>query len=45
MDELTAGDNTFEFELYHDNAVKRVEIRLIDRALPVDQLVEEATRP
>lgn len=39
------GDNTFTFEPTDKSAIKRVVVRVIDRALPVSELVEEATRP
>ncbi|MFK7790630.1 MAG: hypothetical protein AB8C95_14195 [Phycisphaeraceae bacterium] len=39
------GDNTFAFEATETNAIKRIVVRVIDKALPITELVEEATRP
>ena len=45
LDQLTLGDNEMRFDASADNAIKRVVIRVIDKSLPISQLVEEATRP
>ena len=39
------GDNTFIFDPTDQSAIKRIVVRVIDKALPVPELVEEATRP
>lgn len=43
--EFKPGDNTFTFEPTDKSAIKRVVVRVVDKALPVSELVEEATRP
>lgn len=43
--QFTLGDNTFNFDPTDTSAIKRIVIRVVDKALPVSELVEEATRP
>ena len=45
MSKLTLGDHTLSFDADETNAVKRVVIRLIDKSLPLTDLVNEAIRP
>jgi hypothetical protein len=45
LSQFKPGDNTFTFEPTDKNAIKRIVIRVIDKALPVRALVDEATRP
>lgn len=45
LNQFKPGDNTFNFEPNDKSAIKRVVVRVIDKALPVSELVEEATRP
>ena len=45
LDRFKPGDNTFTFDPTDENAIKRIVIRVIDKSLPVTELVEEATRP
>ena len=45
LEKFTLGDNTFTFNATDKNAIKRVVIRVIDKSLPLPELVEEATRP
>lgn len=45
LDAFELGDNTFTFEPSEENAIKRVVVRVMDKGLPVKELVEEATRP
>lgn len=45
LEHLTLGDNAFEYEAAEGNAVKRLVVRVIDKSLPVEQLVNEAIQP
>lgn len=45
LKDFKPGDNTFTFEATDTSAIKRVVVRVIDKALPIPELVEEATRP
>lgn len=45
LDAFQLGDNAFEFEETDDNAIKRIVVRVIDKSLPMTELVQEATRP
>lgn len=45
LDQFELGDNTFTFDATDKNAIKRIVVRVIDKALPIPELVEEATRP
>lgn len=45
LEKLTLGDHTLTFDAGEDNAVKRVVVRLIDKSLPLKELVDEAVRP
>lgn len=45
LTQFKPGDNTFTFDATDTNAIKRIVIRVVDKALPVKELVEEATRP
>lgn len=45
LSQFKPGDNTFHFEPNDKSAIKRIVVRVIDKALPVKELVEEATRP
>lgn len=44
-DQLTLGDNTLDFAAADDNAVKRLVIRVIDKTLPLEELVNKAIQP
>ena len=45
LDQFKLGDNIFTFDESDKNAIKRIVVRVIDKALPVRELVEEATQP
>ncbi len=45
LEQFKPGDNTFTFDPTEKNAIKRIVVRVIDKALPITELVEEATRP
>jgi hypothetical protein len=45
LKQFKPGDNTFNFDPSDKNAIKRIVVRVIDKALPVTELIEEATRP
>lgn len=45
LKQFKLGDNTFTFDATDKNAIKRIVVRVIDKALPITDLVEEATRP
>ena len=45
LSQFKPGDSTFTFDPTDKNAIKRIVIRVIDKALPVRALVDEATRP
>lgn len=45
LNQFELGDNTFTFDETDKNAIKRIVVRVIDKALPIKELVEEATRP
>ena len=45
LDQFKPGDNTFNFEPTDKSAIKRIVVRVIDKSLPISELVEEATRP
>jgi len=43
--DMVLGDNELVFESSEDNAVKRVVVRLIDKSLPLAELLEVAAAP
>lgn len=45
LSQFKPGDNTFAFDHTDKNAIKRIVVRVIDKTLPIQALVEEATRP
>lgn len=45
LDQMVLGDNVMLFDADPENAIKRIVVRLIDKSLPISELVEEATRP
>ena len=45
LKQFEVGDNTFTFDATDKNAIKRIVVRVIDKSLPIKELVEEATRP
>ncbi|MGB0767248.1 MAG: hypothetical protein ACPGYV_06025 [Phycisphaeraceae bacterium] len=45
LSEMKLGDTAVEGPAMGTNAIKRVVVRVIDKALPVPELVEEAARP
>ena len=45
LDALSLGDNIIEFEATTDCAVKRIVVRMIDKTLPLSELIEAATTP
>jgi len=45
LKDFKPGDNTFTFEPTDQNAIKRIVVRVVDKSLPIRELVEEATRP
>jgi hypothetical protein len=45
LKDFKPGDNTFTFDPTDKNAIKRIVVRVIDKSLPVRELVEEATKP
>lgn len=45
LGDFKLGDNAFEFDAGEQTAVKRIVVRVIDKSLPVSELVEEAMRP
>jgi len=45
LQQFKLGDNTFTFDETDKNAIKRIVVRVIDKSLPITELVDEATRP
>lgn len=45
LGKMKLGDNTANYKFSETNAVKRMVVRIIDKSLPVAQLVEQATQP
>ncbi|MEM9346586.1 MAG: hypothetical protein AAGB26_08205 [Planctomycetota bacterium] len=45
LDELTLGDTTFTYDPSDQNAIKRIVVRVIDKSLPLRELVDQATKP
>ncbi|MEO0474939.1 MAG: hypothetical protein AAF085_03060 [Planctomycetota bacterium] len=45
LDQFKPGDNTFTFDPSDENAIKRIVIRVVDKSLPIRELVDEATKP
>ncbi|MEM6506115.1 MAG: hypothetical protein AAF711_11780 [Planctomycetota bacterium] len=45
LDKLKPGDTTFTYDPSDQNAIKRIVVRVIDKSLPLRELVDEATKP
>lgn len=45
LDEMTLGDNTATFDRTETSAIKRIVVRVIDKSLPMEELVNKAMQP
>ncbi|MGB1124996.1 MAG: hypothetical protein ACPG4Q_07305 [Phycisphaeraceae bacterium] len=45
LKDFKPGDNTFNFDPTDKSAIKRIVVRVIEKSLPIAELVEEATAP